>query len=260
MDTSIPLKCCSRNDKCANPYGPWLPATTEYFSVNKRVKSGLRANCKACQAAEFDSWYSEKAESTYERKRQWRRDNPDKVKRQKNESQKRNRSSANQRNRKYRKIHSTELAEKRQLAEVRAKKQEYDRQYHRNHAGEKCAISQKWHRNNRERASARGRQWKASNPEKARLLARKSKTTRRAREFNAKGTYTPDDVRMIYEMQNGLCAYCGIRLFDKWHEDHYMPISRGGSNYPENIILACKECNLSKNDKTFEEWVLTRGW
>lgn len=83
---------------------------------------------------------------------------------------------------------------------------------------------------------------------------------RRARLINAPGTHTAADIRALYDEQQGQCSYCGIRLFDDYHVDHVQPISRGGSNGVENLLLACPECNLSKNDKTLDEWKAVRGW
>jgi 5-methylcytosine-specific restriction endonuclease McrA len=33
-----------------------------------------------------------------------------------------------------------------------------------------------------------------------------------------------------------------------------VPLSRGGSNGPENIVIACPTCNLAKKDKMPHEW------
>lgn len=35
---------------------------------------------------------------------------------------------------------------------------------------------------------------------------------------------------------------------------HVMPISRGGSNDPENLATACAPCNRSKSNRTPQEW------
>lgn len=48
MDTpnstsNVPLKQCSRKEKCVNPLGSWLPATLEYF---ERRGDGLRGTCR----------------------------------------------------------------------------------------------------------------------------------------------------------------------------------------------------------------------
>jgi 5-methylcytosine-specific restriction endonuclease McrA len=36
--------------------------------------------------------------------------------------------------------------------------------------------------------------------------------------------------------------------------DHVEPLSRSGSNDLTNLTTACKQCNLSKHNKTVEEW------
>jgi 5-methylcytosine-specific restriction endonuclease McrA len=40
--------------------------------------------------------------------------------------------------------------------------------------------------------------------------------------------------------------------------DHKLPLSRGGSNYPDNLQLLCKSCNDSKSARTMDEWLQTR--
>jgi len=32
-----------------------------------------------------------------------------------------------------------------------------------------------------------------------------------------------------------------------YHVDHRVPIARGGSNGPENLVIACPDCNRRKN-------------
>lgn len=53
--------------------------------------------------------------------------------------------------------------------------------------------------------------------------------------------------------QGRICAYCGET--DRPLEfDHIYPVSKGGSNDPSNLTLACDRCNRSKGDKTLMEW------
>jgi 5-methylcytosine-specific restriction endonuclease McrA len=40
-----------------------------------------------------------------------------------------------------------------------------------------------------------------------------------------------------------------------YHVDHMTPLSRGGSNGPENLVCACRRCNLSKHNKTVPEFL-----
>lgn len=57
-----------------------------------------------------------------------------------------------------------------------------------------------------------------------------------------------------------ICIYCQ-RAGDEskgpdgrvWHVDHGYPRILGGDDDPENLILACATCNLSKNKKTVME-------
>jgi 5-methylcytosine-specific restriction endonuclease McrA len=72
---------------------------------------------------------------------------------------------------------------------------------------------------------------------------------RRARLLNGEGRHTVRDVQAQYELQEGRCFYCSTELNDGFHVDHYIPLSRGGSNGPENIVIACPPCNLKKGSK-----------
>jgi 5-methylcytosine-specific restriction endonuclease McrA len=50
------------------------------------------------------------------------------------------------------------------------------------------------------------------------------------------------------------CAYCGKKSNKTLHQEHIIPLSKGGSNTITNVIPACESCNLSKNDSLLEDW------
>jgi 5-methylcytosine-specific restriction endonuclease McrA len=77
----------------------------------------------------------------------------------------------------------------------------------------------------------------------------------RARKLNAKGTHTGQDIIDQYNRQLGLCAYCCKLLTKGYAEEHVIPLSRGGSNAPDNLVIACPTCNSSKGVKLLEEWL-----
>jgi 5-methylcytosine-specific restriction endonuclease McrA len=56
--------------------------------------------------------------------------------------------------------------------------------------------------------------------------------------------------RAVFARDNHRCGYCGGHADSI---DHVMPRSRGGRNVWENVIAACKPCNLRKRDRTPEE-------
>ena len=66
--------------------------------------------------------------------------------------------------------------------------------------------------------------------------------------------------------QEGRCAYCDAALttqspLDNWYRatlDHVVPLSRGGTNDPDNFVVACKPCNEAKGSMLPLEFVLWR--
>ena len=55
--------------------------------------------------------------------------------------------------------------------------------------------------------------------------------------------------------QSTCCAYCG-KTSKFLTRDHVIPKSRGGAKEASNIVLACRECNQVKADRTPAEWAL----
>ncbi len=59
----------------------------------------------------------------------------------------------------------------------------------------------------------------------------------------------------IWRRDHGICQYCGDKIpsLTYAHIDHRRPVSRGGSNDEDNLVLACPECNLHKGGSTPRE-------
>jgi hypothetical protein len=99
--------------------------------------------------------------------------------------------------------------------------------------------------------------WESRNPTKVATYWRK----RRAKKHGAEGKHTVQDISKLYKRQDGCCIYHGLNprchgeLADSYHADHIIPLTRGGSNWPDNIQLLCPHCNISKGNKTHEEYV-----
>lgn len=94
-----------------------------------------------------------------------------------------------------------------------------------------------------------------------RMQRRRARSLRRATEAAAAGDFTDADVLRLWQVQRGECLHCGARLGNTFegadfHVDHLTPLSRGGSNWPRNLALACPACNLSKGAKTPAEFRL----
>jgi len=52
-------------------------------------------------------------------------------------------------------------------------------------------------------------------------------------------------------LMDWMCVYCGG---EATHMDHVLPRSRGGGALG-NLAPACARCNLSKNNRTPEQWI-----
>lgn len=76
---------------------------------------------------------------------------------------------------------------------------------------------------------------------------------RRSRQKMNTGKHTVQDIEAQYQRQKGKCYYCHKKL-TKYHVDHVMPLSRGGSNGPDNLVIACQRCNNRKAFRLPHEW------
>lgn len=78
---------------------------------------------------------------------------------------------------------------------------------------------------------------------------------RRIRGRTIKPTLPLELRRLIYDRDEGICAYCARAIsWVEYHCDHVVPVARGGSSAPENLTAACIFCNLSKGTKLLSEW------
>lgn len=98
---------------------------------------------------------------------------------------------------------------------------------------------------NIERIRAYQQTWYRMNKDHALALARNRKARKRA----APGKHTANDIREIFRLQKGKCAYCRGDLGCGNHIDHIIPLILGGANDRRNIQLLCPTCNLSKGPK-----------
>jgi 5-methylcytosine-specific restriction endonuclease McrA len=153
------------------------------------------------------------------------------------------------------------------------------------------AQIQRWHEQHRERSQQIKRAYREKNrlkeleAAKARRLAnpvqfreaknaaqRKRRTeepgkhrahlAKRRKQLKAGGdNYTAQDVRRLYDTQNGFCAApgCATSILSAYHVDHITPLARGGTNSADNIQLLCPPCNYAKSSRDPYEWAQSRG-
>jgi 5-methylcytosine-specific restriction endonuclease McrA len=154
-------------------------------------------------------------------------------------------------------------------------KAEYARRWRADHPEEARKSNQKYYAANREKEAVYARayrqanpekmeemrrRWRKANPDKAAVHARRYNDAhlveratrcraRKARLRNADGTHTAADVCAQIARQRGRCYWCGVGTEKRYHVDHVMPLAKGGSNGPENIVIACPSCNCRKGSR-----------
>lgn len=94
-----------------------------------------------------------------------------------------------------------------------------------------------------------------------RARARSLEKARKARWENhtpvGRAWLHPHTRAAVLERDGYRCVYCGDGD-GPFHIDHVLPVSRGGSDDLENLTCACAACNLSKSNKTPDEWRATQ--
>lgn len=235
MNDSTTKRCT----KCGVKY----PATTEYFSIDNRKPKGLTSACRKCcteASKRSQKAHPERVKASIKR---WEENNPDKVREKSKRWRENNREK------------SREAAKKSRLKDV-DKARAADKARYKKNKDKILAATARWRNNNPERCRQTQREWHKNNPEKVRAKVQRRDAKRR----NLPATFTPEDWRIALEYFNGCCAYCNNppSFFDRHlllHQDHYTPLNKGGAYTANNIVPACQSCNLSKNDKSPQEWL-----
>lgn len=117
--------------------------------------------------------------------------------------------------------------------------------------------SRRWRKENPELKRQQHRKWYERNKERAVWHA----DNRRAKIYGSSGTHSASEVRKLLATQRFRCAEttCRTVIKTKYHKDHIMPLSLGGSNDIHNIQLLCQPCNSRKYNKHPVIWAQENG-
>ncbi len=176
--------------------------------------------------------------------KRWRLDNKEKLNRQARERRKKNPDKFIVVERKYH-------------AANKDTRNEACREYYSKNKENIIIRAKSWRQNNRDLVIKQKKRWKIKYPEimktyrKRWSLKNHDKVmqyvrNRRARVLNAQGTISTEDIIKLLFRQKRKCYWCKIKLGNKYHVDHVWPLAKGGSNGPENIVIACQPCNSRK--------------
>lgn len=214
---SIPdgMKHCT---KC----GEIKPATKEFFPANKQLKSGLNSWCKICNRAKG--------------KREWASATPEKRAKTRVSSLERYHAMRGASPREY----------PREITCVTCKRNLLPSAFSPNPVKLNGLQSRC-----KDCMAEIMRVRRLANPDWARLQWRADGANKRTTDGNR---ITAADVLTQFERQHGLCFWCEEEAGEKFHLDHAIPLSKGGPNLPENIVIACELCNRRKHAKMPDEF------
>lgn len=237
-------KICS---KC----GEEKPATTEYFRKAKANKDGLMGQCRDC-IKEYEKQYrQENKEYRKLYNKQWRQENK--------EYRKLYEKQWRQENKEHRKLYNKQWHQE---------NKEYIKEHYKQY-------KKQWHQENKEKINERHKQWYQENKEYIKEYNkqyfqenidryRQNNQKRKAIKKRLPHTLTLDQWEKIKNDFNNECAYCGKteqehkeEFNELLHQEHFIPLSKGGEYTHNNIIPACRSCNRSKHNTDFFEWYPT---
>lgn len=67
--------------------------------------------------------------------------------------------------------------------------------------------------------------------------------------------FTESQKIQVLSKTNCRCSYCGIELYKvKFHVEHLIPLSKGGTNDMENLLPSCSTCNIRKTNNDIERF------
>lgn len=140
---------------------------------------------------------------------------------------------------------------------------EYSKKYYIENKDDIRQRNIEWRNNNKDRVKELLKQYTKKNKDK--IIRERKENLERSRGYNAKrrakmrqsgGSFKKKDIDDMFVAQSGLCVACGVNLITSgYHIDHKIPLSKGGTNWIDNIQLLCPSCNLSKNNKDYDLWL-----
>jgi 5-methylcytosine-specific restriction endonuclease McrA len=130
--------------------------------------------------------------------------------------------------------------------ENKEKVREYNKSYKEENSERLVELRRLHYENNPDRYRELSRRYRQNNPEKMREI----RAARRARMAAAEGRFTAEEWLALCEKYDNRCLCCGAQ--EKLSVDHVIPLSRGGTNYIDNLQPLCSPCNSSKGTKIID--------
>lgn len=231
-------------DKVCKKCNGVFPATSKYWHKDKKAKDGFRSDCKKCRNKEGKFYRTNNQDAIIKNRENNRERNREYFRRYKLE----NEEKVKKKNVKYRERNKEKLKEKHRLwrSENIEHLNEQYREYYRKNKGQIRHKKNLLYKENIKEMRSKGR-----------IRTQRYLATKRELE----NTLTEEQWEFSLAYFDERCAYCGSERSvvientgEDLHQEHFIPLSKGGGYTADNIIPSCKSCNSSKGNKNFFDW------
>lgn len=150
--------------------------------------------------------------------------------------------------------------------------EEKTKQYKEKNKEKIATWKKEWYEVNKDEISKKRANYRASNVEKERERSKKYRQSPKGKVAKLKNTHKRralkkenyhvnigrEELENHLALFNDCCAYCESKEF--LTIDHFISLSKGGSDCLSNIVLACSKCNSSKGNRDPQKWFESRSF
>jgi len=140
--------------------------------------------------------------------------------------------------------------------ENRKKANAYRKKHYRDNIEKYKEYSKNWSIKHKDKCGEAHKRWKANHPERVKAVRTRYENRRRAWERNTESRATTEQINQLIKDSDNICFWCDREIPNgKMHLDHIYPLSRGGKDEINNLVVSCEYCNKRKANKPPEEWL-----
>lgn len=247
---------------------------SKHFNKRKDSKDGLQGICRVCTVKRQRELRSGKEKEIAEYQKNYRNNNIEKLRSAHAEYYQANKEKLDDKNREYYNDNKEQIVEyhKRYYKANKERLSVAKRKYYNDNKSHFNRLAKEHYSENKSLYIERARDYSERNPELVTIykqrwrIKNKEVMNEHGRNYRRglkrlPNTFSIDAWFSVKKYFNYSCAYCGMtegdhgaKFNEQLHQEHFIPLSKGGEYTHNNIIVACRSCNSSKGNKDFFEW------